>query len=126
MCCEEIPSFIKYTFAERSPTENFLINFRRGELLGHWSGLHKQLWYLRNVDLQIAGGNHPASITIVSYDRPKSRTVVWGWLRPVSLCWWIVLVSWTLQFGRSWSMQPPLHAANAPTLKDLWPEETVS
>lgn len=86
MCCGEIPSFIKCTFGERSPTENFLINFQRGEVLGHWSSLHKQLWYLWNVKLQIARGNHPASITIVSYDRPESRTMVWGWLRLMSLC----------------------------------------
>ena len=47
MCCEEIPSFIKCTFGKRSPTENFLINFREGRC--RWSSLHKQLWYFWNV-----------------------------------------------------------------------------
>lgn len=66
MCCEEIPSFIKCTFGKRSPTENFLINFREGRCLV--AGVA----YISNCGIsgmskrQIAGGDHSACITTVS------------------------------------------------------------
>lgn len=82
MCCEEIPSFIKRTFVERSPTENFLINFREGRCLV--TGVA----YISNRGIcgMSNGRLLEVSSTIVSYNRPRSRTVVWGCLRLVFSC----------------------------------------
>lgn len=100
MCREEIPSFIKCAFGERSPTENFLITFKEGRCVVATAAYISNYGICGMFEPRPARGDHAASVPVISRETARSRAVVWGWLRPTSSHWKIPSLSWTPRFGK--------------------------
>lgn len=118
MCCEEIPSFIKCSFGERSPTENFLINFREGRCLV--SGVA----YISNRGICGMSNGRLLEVIMQLVSQPflMIGQGLGQWLGVSCSCISDIDASVWKQLERI----AILHVTNAPMHTNLWPEETLS